>query len=250
MRKLLLLLFIAAIVGGVVYLYVYEQDWVRGLWKQAEREIKQGEREIRGYKPATTPEEARDLFTKAVKDRDYESAAGYCGGDYAQEMKRAAAAAGALQSAIDRLNEAIPANLRSEPTVWFLRQLEPFPTAIEFRGMKADGDDRTRATLYEELGPAPKLSHGTLQVDTAMVHSLVTGWKQNTPVELKRQDGKSWQIFFPVSPALRKAVDRLILRHGDYVKALDDLRKDVREEKINKPVDLEHRLKTALEGLK
>ena len=47
--------------------------------------VKKWFRTAEGFTAAKTPNEALDKFRDAIKKRDYETAATYCGGDYAEQ---------------------------------------------------------------------------------------------------------------------------------------------------------------------
>ncbi len=83
MRKLIVQVAALLLITGVAYLGLFQRQAVMGLFKQARLNAK-------GYTPAKSPEEALDRFRKAVKDRDYEAAASYCGGDFVEQINKAA----------------------------------------------------------------------------------------------------------------------------------------------------------------
>src|SRR5262245_6689654 len=91
--RLTSLLVLLAIVGGGIYV-VFFTDW-----------LKKGEDILKGYHDAKSPQEAMDLFRKAIQARQYETAAKYCTKEYAEQLKRGHAAARDMGTAIDSLHE-------------------------------------------------------------------------------------------------------------------------------------------------
>ena len=96
MRKAIVQVSALLLILGVAYLGLFQRQAVMGLFKQAKLSAK-------GYKPAKTPEEALDKFREAIKDRDYEAAATYCGGDFVEQINKAAPGAKVLGDAIDNV---------------------------------------------------------------------------------------------------------------------------------------------------
>src|SRR5262249_1640411 len=83
LRSRLALIIVVGVIGGAGYVLVFEREWLFGLFRK-------GIQQAKGYTPAKTPQEAMDKFKAAVKERDYESAALYCGPDYAEQLRKAA----------------------------------------------------------------------------------------------------------------------------------------------------------------
>jgi hypothetical protein len=228
MRKFLLLLVLLLLIGGAIYVWVFERDRVLSLLGEAKQEVKQVERELKGFTPARTPLEAVDKFRQATSKRDFATAATYCAGEYGQEMTRAAESAQALAVAIDNLREVMDAeDIKGDKSRVILRYLEPFPKTFTTE-VQEKGPDRAVAVIKEDF-PGP--IQDVYKLDPLMIRVLV----KNLPpsVELKSEgegDQKQWKLNFLVVKELKPSVDRLIEKHAAYVKVLDQLREEIKKD--------------------
>lgn len=253
MRRAVVQLAFFALIILAGYLFFFKRDATVGM-------LQKGVTQARGYTPAKTPQEAMDKFREAIKGRDYETAAQvYCGGDYAEQMRKAAPAAAKLGGEIDDLlHQMSNKGKKTDRSELVLRMLDPFPTGFEVPDIKTSGDKAT-AKLVEPIGLKLKFDPTTLgdrwNVDVivfrALCKSLLPDKTGAVYVDL-RQDGKgeekAWKIYFPVNEDLRLAVDRLNSKHMDYVNAL----KKVKYEVMHEPQtgrDAEASLKRELEAV-
>lgn len=254
MGKAILLLLIVAVVGGVVYVIVTEPDWYRELTKQAKRGVQEGiedaARERKGFTPAKTADEAADKFRKAVKERDYKTAAIYTTTEYGDQLRKAAPAAEPLGKSIDALWEELERQgAQTDRTKAYLLLLEPFPRGISTEVKEKDG--KAVVVIDDEVRiPKGDWVKETEKMDQFLFHAL----KRDIPPELEvKSEGagedKTWKIHVPVSQKMVKAVDRLTARYAEHVKALDKLQEDLKKGGMSK-ADVEKRLKADLEALK
>jgi hypothetical protein len=231
MRAIWLFLLLGVVaVGG--YIALFQREWFLNLFGKAKREAA-------GYSPAKTPGEASDKFTRAIKDRKYEFAAYYCGGDFHDQLKKGAAAGEALAEAVDDLEGAAKkhgANM-TDNAKYVLYQLQPFPKNIKFENIKyKEGEDNASAQLVEESIPRFNLTgRGAWHVDPLMFRSLIHGYAGPAiRVTLKRAgegDEKEWKIYFPENKNLREVVNHFVDNYKKYVTALNDLKQEL----INDP---------------
>jgi hypothetical protein len=246
MRKLVIQVSLFLVFVLVAYLGLFQREFVKGWFGKMTREAK-------GYKPAETPREALDRFRDAVASRDYDAAATYCGGDYAEVMRKASKAAEELGKSIDNLQSNMDSQgIQSDRARLVLMLLEPFPTKFKVGEIKQQGEDRAYATILEETGAPLKLDgrYENWNLDPLMLRSLARGLTQH--VELRREgegDKKSWKIYFPVTPTLNLCSDQLVQKYKNYVRALDKVKYEVKNDPVTKS-DVEHRLKTELEEAK
>lgn len=259
MGKVIVILLIIVILAAVGYVAFFERDWFMEQLGQAKQQVQQTLPERKVFTPAKTPDEAVKQFREAVKVRDYDAAAGYCGGEYGEQMKKAAASARSLALAIDQLEGSLKPELKSDTLTHVFRQLEPFPTHFQFGQIKRDGDAKATVPLSEELTykRPQEMSHGPWKVDTLVLRALTSDWipdrQGNVYVTLKREgegDAAVWKLYVPVTDKLRQSVNRLVERHAEYVKALDKVRNDVSRDKFTRPEDVELQLKQEIEALK
>jgi hypothetical protein len=236
-------LLLAALVGAGVYIGLFQQEWLKGLFRKA-----------KGYSAAKTHSEALDKFTKAVKERDYDSAATYCGGDFGEQMRKGASEAKELAEVIDKVQALMKDHgVNSDNATYLLLQLQPFPRDIKFEKVEyKEGEEKATAYLTEESGAKirPNLRGENLKLDPLMFRSLAYGYRAPIKVTIKREgDDKKWMIYFPKNEKLREAVNHFKEKYKAYVTGLEKLRKEVINDRDTKS-NFERRLKTILEESK
>jgi hypothetical protein len=254
LRSMIVLLIILVLIGSAVYIGFRKREWWMPYFTKARQMAE-------GYTPAKTPDEARDKFRTAVKDRDYESAAVYCTADYADQLRRGAEAATALGKAIDNLEGQMEVEgVKSDKVRIVLRYLEPFPKEIKLSNLEKKGDDKAVVTLEEDFGGLQPVNFRSEEwkVDLSVFRALAGGPEgnlalgQRVPITLIREgqgDAAAWKLDIPVKPEDRTRVDTLKDKYKNYVKALEKLQVEVRTDAVTK-TDLERRLRTELEEAK
>jgi len=242
-RKLIVQVAALLLITGVAYLGLFQRQAVMGLFKQARLNAK-------GYTPAKTPEEALDRFRDAVKDRDYEAAASYCGGDFVEQINKAAPGAKVLGDAIDNLlHNMDQEGIKSDRVKLVLRLIEPFPRHLKVVDIKKRGEDQAYAVLVEESG-APLKVDGRFEdwrIDGRLMRSLARGIP--SLVEVRRVgegDKAQWKIFFPVTPEQRDCVTYLAENASNYARSLDKVKYAIKRDAATKS-DLERELRVELE---
>jgi hypothetical protein len=247
MRRTIMQIALVAVIVLAGFLFLFKRDAVMSLFRS-------GYAAARGYTPAQTPDEALTKFRDAIKARDYNTAASYCGPEYGEQMRKAAKAAQALAEEIDNLNSIVEKkDFNSEKVRWVLSYLEPFPPDFKVVEVKKKSDDLAIAIIDPEntvLKDTNQAAFWQNTLDPRIMRSLAKGLTND--VELKREgDGKekSWKIFFPVTPDLRITVEHLNDKYKEYVKVLETLKFQVRNEPMTHD-DMENRLKNELSTLK
>ncbi len=171
MRKMFVPVVALLLIAGVAYLGLFKRQAILGLFKEAKLSVK-------GYTPAKSPEEALDHFKDAVKDRDYEAAATYCGGDFVEQINKAAPGAKVLGTAIDNLlHNMDQEGIKSDKVKLVLRLIEPFPRQMKVVDVKKRGEDYALAVLVEESG-SPLNVDGRFEdwrIDPRLMRSLARG---------------------------------------------------------------------------
>ena len=216
--------------------------------------VKQGQGILTGMTPAKTPDEAMTKFRDAIKKRDYKTAADvYCGGDYAEQMRKCADAATAMGEAIDNLRSQMDnKGYDSDKAKILLAQLEPFPLDITVGRIDTSGNNaiaevaetttlriKTTDTWYYN-------SQFDLNVFRPLVRDLPNPMRMELRKEGPKSDEKAWRIYVPVSGNMRIGVQRLVDKHKTYVKALEKVKYAVVHEAMSK-ADFEERLRQELE---
>ena len=236
------------VVAGVAFLGLFRRDAVVSLFAQ-------GKLAVQGYSPAHTPDEALDSFRRAIKERNYEAAELYLGGDYSEQFHKGAKNGQNLGAAIDNLLNAMETTgTKSDKVKLVLRLLDPFPANLKVLEVKPSGDKAATAVLAEESGSALQITGGfqDWQVDPRMLRSLCRSVPVTGVVELRKEgDGNNgqWKIYLPVTPELRVCVDYLHDNGSNYVNAINRVKEDLKNDATTKE-SLENALKKALEESK
>lgn len=246
MRKMVVQVSLIAAVGIAGFLLLFKRDATMGL-------LRSGVATARGFSPAQTPQEAIDKFKAAIVARDYDTAASYCGGDYAEQMRKGAKAANLIAVEIDNFNTIVDKKgFNVEKVKWVLSYLEPFPSNFKAPNIQKKSEDVYTVTIFPEdktyLGETNPGAWKEI-MDTRMIWVLSRGINPNIEI---RQDGKgsekAWKLYFVVTPDLRLSVDYLLDKYKDYQKALEALKYQVRNEPMTRD-DMENRLRTELRTL-
>lgn len=243
MRKLIVQIAALLLVTGVAYLGLFQRQAVMGLYKDARLRAK-------GYTAARTPEEALDHFRDAIKERDYEAAASYCGGDFVEQINKATPGAKLLGESIDSLLHNMDLEgIKSDRVKLVLQLLEPFPRQLKVLDIKKRGDDQAYALLAEE-GGAPLKVDGRFEdwrLDARLIRSLARGLPNF--VEVRRvgsDDNAHWKLFFSVTREQRDCVTYLAENASNYARSLDKVKYAIKRDAATK-TDLERELRVELE---
>ncbi len=221
--------------------------------------VKSWFRKAQGFTAAQSPTEALDKFREAVKKRDYETAATYCGGEYGEEMRISAKEAEKLGKAVDDITYVADEVVRinSDKIKLHLFLIQPFPNDFKVLDLKhKEGEDKASASLQFE---------GAKQINTQAITQL---WKLNGKillslvpsdslilnswdgvVELKNEgtkDKPAWKIVIPVPPRLRDSASYLRENGRNFVAALGRVKTDVKNDATTKD-QFENTLKAELE---
>jgi tetratricopeptide (TPR) repeat protein len=209
-----------------------------------------------GFKPAGSPQEALELFRECLRARDYAAAARYCGGDYAAELNRSAAAAAKLGKAIDELSGDIETvGINSGKVRVVLAELEPFPREFKISGVKQSSAERAVARLDLQTLKAEDIDQFAAevkkwQVDPRIISALAPA-VQNVDLEIRRE-GKEWKLHLPVDAGdktIKEKAAYLGMNVDNYVRALDCLRYAILHDAATKQ-ELEEQTKKELEWVK
>jgi len=245
------LIFLVAAAGFFAFFEDSRPDFVENWFRKA-----------RGITPAKTPTEALEKFRDCLRKRDYKSAALYCGGDFADYMRRDAKAAKALCGAIDDLvhNVEDVANINSPVVKQVLLQLEPFPKEFAIENVKTSSDEKTATASIRDQsfeGLRVEKPEYWQEVDERIVRSLWPGvlprglFLMQFEVELRYEGekDKAWKIHFPVTDVLRTRADYLRQNYGNYTRGLESVKYAIKHEAAAK-ADIEGQLKSELQKAK
>jgi len=248
MRKLIVGGAAILLVLGIAYLALFKRDAIKSL-------ASQGKLAVQGFTPAKTPDEALDSFRRAIKERNYEAAKQYLGGEYFGQFDKGAKNGQNLGVAIDNLFHTMETTgTKSDKVKLVLRLLDPFPATLKVLKVEPAGDARAYAVLTEENGSRLDIQ-GTFQdwhVDPRMFRSLFRSVPPDGRVELRKEGDSAngqWKIFLPVTPELRLCVDCLADNGSNYVNAIIRVKEDLKNDATTKE-SLENALKKALEESK
>jgi hypothetical protein len=222
--------------------------------------------ELKGYTPAQTPSEAMEKFRDCMRARDYESAARYCSGEYADYIKMGAEPASKLVSAVDALADNVNSNgINSPDAKYVLDRMQPFPKDFKFnvKTPVSDPEYRDLCKTWPAAFPADsiktladKVAWAQISFELLQPGEAKTGrmnfqsfegkifltlvpdpshW--NGVVGLKKEGNEkseSWKIYLPMTPDLREKVDYLKQYGGNYVRALDNVKYSVKHDSATK----------------
>jgi hypothetical protein len=219
----------------------------------------------RGYGPAKTPEEALAKFKKAVKARDYETAALFCTAEYAQQMHKCAKQAHEVGKSIDDLTHTIQnvAKIDTPRGLYALALLEPFPPDFTYEiKSKSEGAQAVEAHIVLDDAKVSKsvseseLTIRGLRLDNCMERTLLPRIQDLARALVLREVGmdvqvksegdkeKVWKIDFPVTsgfmlkvpgrdvpyPGMPASVDFLQKNGSKYAEALDGLKNSLKKD--------------------
>jgi hypothetical protein len=249
MRKFIVGLAAILALVGAAYLGLFQREAIISLFNQ-------GKLAAQGFTPAKTPSEAIDGFRKALKERNYEAAQLYLGGDYAEQFHKGAKTGQDLGVAIDNLLSAMETTgTKSDKVKLELLLLDPFPPHIQAPSVKQDGDKAT-AALTEEINTSLLVqgSFADWHVERRIFRSLLP-YKSipvSGTVDLRKEgegDKAQWKIYLPVTADLRLSVDYLADKGSNYVNAINRVKEDLKNDATTKE-GLERALKEKLEESK
>jgi hypothetical protein len=219
----------------------------------------------RGYGPAKTPDEALAKFKKAVKARDYETAALFCTAEYAQQMHKCARQARELGQSIDDLTHTIQnvAKIDTPRGLYTLALLEPFPPDFTYEiKNRSEGAQAVEVHIVLDDAKVSKsvseseLTIRGLRLDNRIQRTLLPRIQDLTRAVALREVGmdvqvkpggdkeKVWKIDFPVTsaysvklpngdvpyPGMPESVDFLQKNGGKYAEALDGLKGSLKKD--------------------
>jgi len=254
--RLISLLILVAIVGGIGFVLIFKRDW---LFKTVE----EGSRLAKGYKPAQTPAEAMDYFVKAVKNRDYKTAATYCTkGDYAEQLNKAGDSAASVGKLIDEVVAYMKnKGLKTDKSMFLLYKLDLFPSNFEVKEAPKKIDDSKYSGLYElkDLGvKLPNVLNEMKNIDLQMFSNALGASLFSNPlgiakveiVQEGKDDDKSWKLNVPVLPGQVQLIGHFVDHAPTYVTGLKGFLKEVNNDRYTSPRDFENEVINVLQKAK
>jgi hypothetical protein len=241
------LLILLALIGGAAYVWFFQHDWLMGL-------LRRGQNIAEGYKPARSPSEAMEQFRKAVKDRNYQAAALYCTGDYAEELKRNHDMARRIGQDIDKLLDWMEKkSLDSKNSKALLYYLDPFPPNWKLSGEpKKKGDDKAIGAFAPE-GSIPERPTAMLvsaKLDSLLFTNVLLP-RFPKGVELTREgsgDDAQWKINVVLAPKQPEALRLFREKYKRLQSSLDSLIDEARRGVYDRAERFESEIKSNLEN--
>ncbi len=209
----------------------------------------------RGYGQAKTPDEAVERFLKAVRDRDYHTAAEFCTGEYAYELEKTADAAHKMAEAIDDFEHNMKLKeIKSNKVSWVLNRLQPFPKEFKKSEVRKLGDSAAEVVLYEDYGALEMTDFGDWQIDRPAWRALSGGLAGD--LALNRgirvpivKEGDAWKLKFELTTPVRDGMSYVRDVFGNYVQGLEKIKYDIKNHVMTKD-DVESQLRTELQNAK
>jgi hypothetical protein len=250
--RLVTLLILMAIVGGIAYVVLFQWDTVK-TW------FNKGTLAVQGYTPAKTPSEAMEQFIKAVNDRNYEAASIYCAGDYGEYLKKAHTGAAAVGDKADRIRSLMAEKgLHTNKSEALLLLVDPFPPKFRVSDVKKQDDKKALGKFHAELGTAPSQVNLTSELngmDRKIMQSVLLppGMYQGQAVQIVAEgsgDDARWKLNIPLSETQRDAINHFINNYRSYVTALTTVVDDLRQGRHAGRAEFERDLVSRLRGAK
>jgi hypothetical protein len=241
---------LALVITSAVFFFVpdyrpgFVQSWIRS---------------GRGLGPAKSPQEALAKFQKAIRSRDFESAALFCTAEYAEQVRKCAKPAQELGRSIDDLAHVIQnvAKIDTPKGMYVLSLLEPFPVDFTYE-IKEGSDGAQTADARITLSDAKLSKTGSeadwrianLRLDSRIQRALLPRIQDVARALVLREvlmevrlvsEGdkeKVWKIDFPVTsgntdinyPGMRPSVEFLQKNGAAYAEVLDNLKDSLKKD--------------------
>lgn len=216
MRRMIVWGVLLALVAVGGFLYMFNREGVMN-WVDASR----------GYPKAKTPQEAVDLFKKALRARKYDKAAKYCTKDYAEQLKKAAEGGKEVGEAIDDVKYRLEKDgVSSKEIETVLAWHDPFPATLDYT-LKNITDKDAALYVTATFAEYPK----DYEVDAALLKGLYA--EQQNPIAVLKE-GEEWKIDFKVTPDSRKRLDYFVQRAKAYSTAFRKMSEELRTERTTK----------------
>jgi hypothetical protein len=241
------LVLLVAVVVATLYFLVLTPQWATDLYLKGT-----------GYGPAATPTDAVDKFMKCVKGRDLKTAATFCTGDYAEHLKRGAAAAKELGTVIDGISEYMKnKGLATDKSITFLHFLDPFPTNIKMGSAPKEKDAASALAYFqmENIWPGQQIASDVVgelkSVDRGMYSRVLMPVNFLDPrgVDMVKE-GDAWKLKFPLPAIQVQALDYFLNNYKSYVTGLTVFRRDVTNDRFPGKSDFEQELMSVLHKAK
>lgn len=211
------IIILVAIIGFAAYLFIARPVWFTDLIGKAKNFVDP---------PAKTPTEAAERYCKAMNDRNYDSAAVYCKGNYGEALKKANDACIALGQSVDTIrNLAEKKGILNDESRFILDMLDPSPGTLKVKEVGEPKDGKAKVVLEVDLFNWQLSSDPTSAFDKKMFTTVLTPSKILTidAVEVGEGEEKQWKLDLPLSENHRSMIDHYIKNHRSYVTELDGL---------------------------
>jgi hypothetical protein len=240
--KLTSLLILAALVLGIGYVAIFQRDWVMSLFRS-------GTEAAEGYTNAESPQQAAQLFTKAIKARKFKTAAKYVKGNYKEHLERAHDAAAEMGVLLDKIvTYAKNKGFDSDTAMNLLSRLDPFPPYFSVEGEPAkDKKDATKAygrCKSEWAYPNPDVRelnalNLTLPAQPLAPANLFTGM---TLVEETAGESKIWKLHIDLPSAQAGLITEYLNKYRSYHSALENFHRDMTNNRHDTKEEFKSRL--------
>ena len=239
MVRVIVIAVVLAAVGGGIYFVVKNKGNVKDAVEEVKKDAQDARKgaghivdEARGYPDAKTPKEAADLFTKAIKERKYKTAAKYCTAKYGELLTDGDAAGNKLGEAIDNLSGQMTLrNVMNDEMKTVLYVFDPFNKAITIT-VGNESEKEALATLVPNLPTLTGQSNPftNWKIDPSFWGAF-TGGPLVVPLKVKLvKEGDVWKFDFPNTVAVQVGVARLKDRHNVYVQKMETISKEIKND--------------------
>jgi hypothetical protein len=247
-RLIILLVIVGGLGAGGYFLWKNDGDPNKAL-KDAQKNLNEVVNEASGYPDAKTPKELSDLFCKAIKNRDYSSAARYCNGGYAEILSKAAVSAKKLGVALDDVADQLrEKGVNTDEMRAILFYYDPFWKDVTgvITNESANSALVTITPNLPRLTGQPLSAYTEWKIDKSFMGALLGG-PFELPIRIRAvKDGEIWKLELPTPPNVQVMVTKLNDKSRLYVRKLEMLQSQIRTDPDTKE-NIRKRMKELLE---
>jgi len=235
------LVIIVLIVLAAFYIFVIQPQWAIDLYDKA-----------RGYGPAATAAESQDKFLKAIKNRDLKAAALFCTSEYAEQLKRGAAAAADMGPVLDGINSYMKnKGLDTDKSILLLWGLDPFPTNVKVRSAPKERDSNSAIVYFDAENILRNQSvqnpadffRDLISVERVMFSTVLVPANLFNPQGVEAvKEGEGWKLKFAYPPIQVKALEQYLNNYKSYLTGLTVFRRDVTNDRYPGKSEFEREL--------
>lgn len=240
--KLSSLLGLAVVVLGLGYVLVFQWGWVKSMFKT-------GTELAEGYTDAKSPQEAIQLYAKAIKARKFKTAAKYVKGNYKEHLERAHDGASEMGDLIDKIvTYAKNKGFDSDSAMTMLLLLDAYPPYLAVAGEPVL-DKKAAGMAWGQLRFEWNYGKGDLR-DLAGINLPFSPQPLNVPslfvsaqiLEEASGEDKIWKLHIEAPQVQAEAITLYLSKYKAYHSALENFHRDMTNNRHDTKEEFKSRL--------